>query len=203
MAIIAENKGGTFEPMPSGNYVARCYSMIQIGTVEEEYEGQKKKTSKVRLSFEFPTELKVFKEELGEQPFALSKEYTLSMHEKASLRKDLENWRGQAFTEAEAKSFDVSNLIGKSCMINVIHKVDSQGTMRAKISSISTMPKGLQAPTQINPTQLLSYDNFDYKLFETLPEYLRKKIESTPEYLAMENKESVKQVIDSNDSLPF
>jgi len=41
MAIIAENKGQNREPIPQSNYVARCYQMIEIGTVKEEFEGGK------------------------------------------------------------------------------------------------------------------------------------------------------------------
>jgi hypothetical protein len=201
MPIIAENKGGSYTPMPSGNYVARCYSMIQIGTIEEEYEGEKKMVSKVRLTFEFPTEQKVFNEEKGEQPFVLSKDFTLSMHEKSSLRKFLESWRGKSFQENEAKSFDISVLINKTCMINVIHKETKNG-VRASISAVSAMPKGLQCPEQINPTQLLTFDNFDVKLFESLPDFLKDKIKTSKEYKALDLKER-ESVNQDNDDLPF
>ena len=71
MEIIASsNPGGkTFAPVEAGNYVARCYSMVHIGTISDEYKGEKKEASKVRLTFELPTETKVFKEENGEQPY--------------------------------------------------------------------------------------------------------------------------------------
>ena len=51
MSIIAENKGGDFVLIPAGNHLARCYGMVQIGTVKEEtgiYAG--KETHKVRIS---------------------------------------------------------------------------------------------------------------------------------------------------------
>jgi hypothetical protein len=204
MPIIAENKGsGNYAPLEQGNYVARCYSMIQIGTVEEEYLGEKKTSHKVRLTFEFPTEQKVFKEEKGIQPYVLSKEFTLSMHEKASLRKFLEAWRGKAFSEEEAKKFDVTKLIGKPCMINVIHKESKNGNLNASISNVGGMPKGLECPAQINETQILSYDNFDVKLFESLPDFLKEKIKSSKEFsmLDVEVNQDVKQESDSD--LPF
>ena len=77
MAITAKNESKPRELIPAGNYIARCYQMLQIGTVEEEYKGEKKMQEKVRISWELPTELKVFKEENGEQPLVISKEYTL------------------------------------------------------------------------------------------------------------------------------
>ncbi len=45
MAILAENNGGgNFERelIPAGLQVARCYSMIEIGSVAETWEGQSK-----------------------------------------------------------------------------------------------------------------------------------------------------------------
>ena len=108
MAIIATSNGGTsHEPIPSGSYPARCYSMIHLGTIEENILGTVKKLNKVRITWELPTELKVFKEENGEQPHVISKEFTLSLHEKATLRNFLKNWRGKDFTEDEAKAFDI------------------------------------------------------------------------------------------------
>jgi hypothetical protein len=203
MAIIAENKGsGNFAPIAQGNYVARCFSMIEIGTIEEEYQGEKKMAHKVRLTFEFPTEQKIFKEENGEQPYVISKEFTLSMHEKAGLRKFLEAWRGKSFTELEAKAFDITVLLGKPCMINIIQKENSKGNLVSQISSVGGMPKGLECPPQINVTQLLSFDNFDELLFETLPDYLKDKIKSSKQYAALHigGGEVSQQV---NDDLPF
>jgi hypothetical protein len=203
MAIIAENKGGgNYAPIPQGNYVARCYSMIEIGTIEEEFQGEKKKAHKVRLSFEFPTEQKVFKEENGEQPYVLSKEFTLSMHEKSALRKFLESWRGKSFSEIETKSFDITVLVGKPCMINVIHKESKNGNVNAVIGSVGAMPKGLACPEQINKTQVLSYDNFDTDLFNSLPDFLRDKIKSSAQYQRMTG-EDVRMVDEELSDLPF
>lgn len=185
MAIIATNNGNDFvyEPVPAGTYAARCISMVEIGTVEETFQGENKRVKKVRFTWELPTETKVFKEGEGERPYSVSKEFTLSMHEKANLRKTLEGWRGKAFTEEEAKAFDITALLGKECMISVIHKSSTDGTKKyAVISSISTVPKGMKVPPQINETFVFSYDNYSREAFEKLPEYLREKMVKTPEY---------------------
>ena len=200
MAIIAKNSGGgDYSPMESGMYVARCTQMVQIGTITEIINGESKTHSKVRLGFEFPTELKVFKEEKGEQPYFLSKEYTLSFHEKATLRQHLETWRGKKFTDEEAKNFDITKLLNVACTINVVHKEAKNGKVYAEIGSISPLMKGTLCPEQINPTQVLSFDNFDNALFESLPEFLRKKIESSLEYKSIENK----IVVEPTDEIPF
>ena len=54
MAINATNDSKPRELLRHGNYVARCYQMIEIGTVEEEYMGQMKTQKKVRVGWEFP-----------------------------------------------------------------------------------------------------------------------------------------------------
>jgi hypothetical protein len=206
MAIIAKNSGGgDYTPMESGMYVARCVQMVQIGTINELINGESKTAHKVILGFEFPTELKVFKEENGEQPFFLRKEYTLSFHEKATLRKHLETWRGKKFTDEEASSFDITKLLNVSCTINVVHKESKTGKIYAEIGSISPLMKGTICPEQINPTQVLSFDNFDTDVFDSLPEYLRKKIEGSEEYKELATKVALQnnKSLETSEDLPF
>ena len=206
MPITASNTGTNFAPVPAGTYVARCFSMVHIGTIPEEYQGETKEQNKVRISWELPTEKKVFNEEKGEQPYSVSKDFTLSMHEKANLRKFLESWRGRGFTEDEAKSFDVTRLLEKPCMLSVIHKTSKQGKTYAEISSVSTLPKGFECPPQINPTFEFSFENFSQEKFDSLPDWLKDKIKTSKEYRMVtfpEHTETTEttQVVD--DDIPF
>lgn len=208
MPITASTNATPRELIPSGNYLARCYSMVHIGTVEEIIMGTQKKLNKVRLTWELPTELKVFKPENGEQPRVISKEYTLSMNEKSNLRKMLASWRGKDFTEAEAKGFDITKLLGATCMLNIIHKPGTKDPSKIyeEIGSVSPVPKGMPASKQINKTVLLDYDNFDEDVFESLPEFVKNKIMVSDEYKAMikGDKETPKgQIPDTEDGLPF
>lgn len=184
MAILAENNGGgNFERelIPAGIQVARCYSMIEIGTVAETWEGQSKLSKKVRLTFELPNEMRVFKPENGEQPMSISKTFTLSMHEKAGLRKFLESWRGKTYTEAEALKFDVSKLLGAAGMLTITH-TDKEGKTYANIQAVAPVMKGMTCPDQMNPSKILSYDAFDWDVYNELPKFLQDQIASTPEY---------------------
>lgn len=185
--ITATNEGGgNFAPMEQGTYLARCYSMVHIGTILESYQGQDKLQNKVRISWEFPTELKEFKQGEGEKPYVLSKEFTLSLHEKSTLRAFLKSWRGKDFTEDEAKAFDISKLIGVPCTASVIH-VEKDGKKYAQIASVSTVMKGATVPSQINPSFELNYDNFDLDKFKSLPEFIRKKMEGSNEFAKVQN----------------
>ena len=209
MAIIATNTGGAnFEPIATGNYPARCYSMIHIGTTDEVILGVAKRLNKVRITWELPTELKVFKEENGEQPHVISKEFTLSMHEKATLRGFLKNWRGKDFTDDEAKAFDIEKLIGAPCMLNISHKTKKDGSgVYAEIGSIGTMPKGFACPDQINPSFVFTYENFDEDKFNTLPDYLKAKMVNSDEYKSAVNGahhiESPAEELVEDDGMPF
>lgn len=199
MAITAK-KSETFERelIEAGNYVARCYRMVEIGTVDEEFLGVKKQMHKVRIGWELPTELKIFNPEKGEQPCVIDKEYTLSLAEKANLRKDLQSWRGKAFSDDEAEAFDITKLLGVPCMLNIIHvqgKKDPTKTYQA-IGSVSPMPKGLICPPQVNETFVFDYENFDDMKFNTLPDFLKEQIAKTPEY-----REAISQTVEASPFL--
>lgn len=208
MAIIAKNSGTARELIPAGTYAARCYQMIEIGTVKESILGVEKMLTKVRIGWELPTERRVFKEENGEQPFVISKEFTLSMNEKSNLRKSLESWRGKGFSEDEAKAFDITKLLGAACMINIIHKPSKDGTRTyEEIAGVMPMPKGMQCPAQENKTFVLSYDRFDTTLFESLPDFIKDKMRGSVEFISMQMPNAVhadkNPVSDIADDLPF
>lgn len=191
--ITATNSGGVeHTPVEAGTYPARCYSMIHIGTTKENIMGEEKWLNKVRITWELPTELKEFKQGEGEKPYVISKEFTLSMNEKANLRKFLEGWRGKGFSEDEAKAFDITALLGKPCMISVIHKVSKKGNTYAEISSCSTLPKSMTCPPQINASLELNYtDSWDNVEFSKLPDFIKDKMTQSKEFKAMMNPESI------------
>lgn len=200
--IIAKSSETSFEIVPSGNYVARCYAMIEIGTIFDEMFQVNRKL--VRVSWELPFKKKVFNPEKGEQPYSMHKEYTLSMSDKANLRHDLESWRGKGFTEQEAKAFDITKLLGVPCMLNVIHKTSAKGKTYATISSITPIPEGMTCPPQINETFMLSYAEWSETKFVGLPDWIKEKMQTTPEFQAILSGGSEVPVDDKpNDDLPF
>lgn len=207
--INATNTAPKREVISAGNYAARCYQMIHIGTVKEIILGEEKILNKVRIGWELPTELKVFNEDKGEQPLVLSEEFTLSMHEKSKLRKFLASWRGKDFSEDEAKCFDVTKLVGAACMLNIIHKPSKKdpSIIYAVIGSVSPVPKGLTVPPQINPTFILDYDNFSVEAFNQLPDFIRNKMLNSIEYASMNQPEHQQtqpaEIMEPLDDLPF
>jgi hypothetical protein len=209
MFIIPKSSGSSApkQVTPAGSHVARCYGMIEVGTVEQVYQGETKKAHKVIIDFELPLETSVFREGEPEKPFVISKEYTLSFHEKSTLRAHLSSWRGKPFSDAEAANFDITKLVGVPAMVNVIHKASADGTKTyANIASISPMPKGLVCPEQVNQSRILAYSAWNQEVFMGLPEWLANKISETPEYkakFAMPNNQSIGLNIIEEDSNPL
>ena len=209
MSIIAEKpEGGNFIQVEPGTYVARCYSMIEIGTVKTEYLGKEKILKKVNITWELPTETAIFHEEKGPEPFVVSKTYTLSMFDKANLRKDLESWRGKKYEDDEAEKVDITKLLGKPCLLSVIHQAGKKDPTKnyVTISSISKLMKGQECPDQVNPTRVLSYDEFNWEVFDSLSDYMKDQIRSSDEFKRMQEPNQVRDIESGNDepsNMPF
>ena len=201
--INAPYKGGKdFDPVPAGNHIARCYQIIHVGTVPGEYMGQPIMTNKVRFTFELPNETKIFKEGDAPKPFSISQEYTLSMGEKSNLRKAIQGWIGTSLLKEEAEFFDVEEMIGKPCMLNVVHKTSKKGSVYALVQGIAPIPKGIEAPAQINPSKIFNYTNhFDQATFDALPKFLKEVMEKSEEYKALKNPMQDGEV--NPDEIPF
>jgi len=186
MAINATNKGGNedFELVPAGTYTGRCVKMIHIGTVSETINGLTKVVDKVLIQWELPTELKEFKEGEGEKPYLVQKEFTLSMHEKATLRKFLKDWRGKDFTKEEAESFDITKVLGKPCTISIAHKPSKKDPSKVytEVTSVSQVMKGITCLPQVNPNYEFNYEPFIQSKFDALPQYLKDKMSKSAEY---------------------
>lgn len=186
-----------------GTHLARCIGMIHLGTSEYTYQGQKGRSNKIRITFEFPTETHVWKEGEEAKPFVVSSEYSLSFGTKSKLKPLLESWRGKKFTDEEIDEFDMTKLVGVPAMVSVIHNDKGYAT----ISSITKVPKGLECPPQVNKSTVLDYDeNWSDELFMTLPTFIQDKIRESDEYKALKgsimgmNEEEARGIV---DSIPF
>lgn len=135
MAIIAKKTGGNFIPCPSGTFSAVCCDVVDLGVLKVSFGGKDKQQHKIYISWQ------IEEEKPDGKPFLTSKRYTLSLHEKAALRKDLEAWRGKPFTETECEGFDVEKLIGAPCFLNVLQEKKGDDTY-ANVKAIMKLPKG-------------------------------------------------------------
>lgn len=185
MKMPKPSEGGNFQRVSEGLHYAVCYQVIDLGTQVVEWQGERKEQRKVQISWEVPEERV---EDTG-HPCSIHNRYTFSSHEKAKLRHDLESWRGKSFTDEELdpdnpKGFDIRNLLGKACQINVVHN-ERNGKTYANIASIVPPPKGKQTPDTENEHIYFSMDNpaeFDRDAFNKLPDFLQEIIRKSPQY---------------------
>lgn len=182
MPLIATSNETGPRPLPSpGTHVARCVSVIDMGTHTGEYAGKAIRRHKVRLTWELPCETAVFRAENGEQPFVVSKLYTLSLHEKSALRHDLESWRSRQFTEEELAGFDIRKLLNTPCLLAIVHQEKDARTF-ANIVSVSQLAKGLECPQAYNPLVHYEIEQGRDGVYELFPEWLRNKIAECEEW---------------------
>lgn len=186
MGLTASHKSTSVStPAPAGNHVARCVRVIDLGMQKDDGQFGLKIQHKLMLTWELPDEKHTFKEENGPEPFQVSKEYTVSLHEKAGLRKELESWRGRAFTAEELDAFNVGKLLGAPCLLNVIHSPRKDGGgMRAKVGGISPLPKGFKCPDAISPQIKYEVEQMRDETFKSLPEWIQNRIASCEDWKA-------------------
>jgi hypothetical protein len=100
------------------------------------------------------------------------------MNEKSNLRHDLEGWRGRQFTDEEAEDFDTRNVLGKPCMINVIHKPGKKGKTYANIAGIAGLPKSASIAPIVSSIPPIYYGPDETDTYQQLPQWIREKIDT-------------------------
>jgi hypothetical protein len=194
-------------------HLARCYRIVDLGTQEVTYKGDTKLQHKIMLQFEVHGEDdsgKPLVTDKGE-PMSISKNFTLSLGEKATLRADLEAWRGRAFTPEELQGFDIAKLLGVWAMLAVSKDVGQDGKQYTNIKNINPVPKVLKdtVPLGFNKPAIFSINNPDMELFDTFSKSTKAKIEKSPEWQAVVKRGGAPAPVggtgfdDMEDDIPF
>lgn len=145
MPIYArEPEGKNFNPPPEGIHVACCCDVVDLGMADHGY-GEKH-------FVEVFWQLEDTNPETGDR-FTVRRRYTNSLSEKASLRKDLETWRGRKFNKEELAGFDLEVLIGKPCQVQVAHRLTEHGKTFANVTAVIPLGKGQRNPGITNYTR--------------------------------------------------
>ena len=190
--VASDSGGGNFKRVPPGAYIGRCYSLVDLGTQLTTGQYGEKLQHKLRLGFELFGE-----DEQGEpltidvdgkmMPLIITKGYTVSLHEKSGLRRDLAAWRGKDFTDEEAKAFDVSKLMGAYAMVNVTTS-ETNGKTYSNIAGLTPIPGALKnaKPAAVHANVIFDLDKPDMKVFATFHEKLQDAIKKSPEWAAID-----------------
>jgi hypothetical protein len=202
-----------FQIAPAGTHLARLYRIIDLGTQMREYEGKVTMSRKGKFFFELHGEDAEGKSLLTSdgKPLIQSREYTISLNEKANLRRDLEAWRGKSFNEEELKGFHLKTLLGHFCMVNISHRQKGDMTY-ADLKGISSVPaiyKKAGLPEGVNTTMLFDLNNFDAAMFDSLSDNIKETIKKSPEYRGIGEQSKAYQaatvgsIADLDDDVPF
>ena len=209
---ISESQKSERKLPEAGATVGVLYSIVDMGHLETNFDNKKKWTPKVRFTFELPDQTDEYevvengKTTKVQKPMVVSIEQTRSLGEKASLRKLLEQWRGQTFTSKELQAFSLKNLLGKPAMLTLIHKTSQQGRQYCAIAGASKLPKGMKAPaTTINDTIYYEIEEGEGGQFPDMPDWLQEKIRASKEFATAAGKSTATKVeLDADgNAMPF
>lgn len=168
-------KGKDFGRLEDGPVLARIVSVIDLGLQEQTDWKTKEKTDPkkiVMITYETPDEMITY-EKGGEEvtkPRWISKDYTLSFHEKSALTSlvDALNPNLQSLDE----------LLNVPCMVTI----GSTSTGNAKVISVAKPMKGAVVGELQSDTFHFDFSHPDMELFDALLEWQQNKIKSALDY---------------------
>jgi hypothetical protein len=177
MGLMAKSTGGPRVLPPEAVHIGICIGVYDLGTQVSPQFGPNRK---VALCWELDAQM------TDGKPFTITQQYTLSLHEKASLRALLESWRGRAFTEAQLEGFDIFTVLGAPCQLQVIHNKGGDGQTYANVKTVMPLPKSMKVDTTTeNEVRSFSFDE-QAPGHVDIPagtwEWIVKKIQAAPEY---------------------
>jgi len=201
MGLIVKASGEKeYKICPAGSHIARCYRVVDLGTQKTIWMGVEKAKKQIMVTWELHGEDAEGKPLLTDdgRPLAVSRKFTPSLNNKATLRAFLVAWRGREFTDDELQGFHLKNVLDKWCMLNITHTSKGDKTY-ANISSISAVPSAIKKagmPDPVNPTIWFDIDEPDMKVYSEFPDYMKEMISSSPEWKMRDDD------IGSNSNLP-
>lgn len=175
---IRFDKGEERPILPEGNHLARLYSVVEIGTVPVAY--REEPARQIRLTWELPEEIAEF--DGVQKPLVIGNKYTASMYKESKLRKIVEGMSGK-LDDKEADEFDLQTLLGKACMLNVVHTTGKNGKTYANVASAAPLPKAIkEVPDQFNNSIWLDYgEGWNEEVYNSLPQWVRNEMGESQE----------------------
>lgn len=168
MALTAKQKS-RYTPAPAGTHTAILIALVDCGLqYSERFDNQ---SERLWVQFELPHE----QMEDG-RPYTIGAIMANSLNEKAGFRKVAEALLGRALKPNELGGLDLGPLLGKSCLVSIVHR-EADGKTRAKIDGAMPLPKGQAVSPPQNELTAYDLDDPDEAVFERLPEFVRDMIE--------------------------
>jgi len=174
---VSETGKKEFPILEEGSYVAICNMLVDLGMQFNETYGNSSR--KVLIGWELPEELIEIN---GEKvPRTINQRYTASLNEKSVLRRDLAAWRGRDFTPAELAEFNLRNIVGAPCLLQIIHR-EYNGKKYANVVSVMSLPKGMPKPQMSEPPVIYDIDEDDPAKVNDLAPWIKEIIVKSDSY---------------------
>ena len=209
MSLTVSSGGGDYESLKPGRYQAICYKIVDVGTRMESFKGgPEKKRTLVYLYWEVShiqmgNDGEEFWDEItmsDGRPFSIAKKYTASLNENATLHLDLKSWRGKPFTAEQLKSFDIDNLLGKTCELEVIGYQKQDGSDGVAVESVYKPDGGVKNVATINDKEAFDLDLYKLEftgkscadskrmldIYYDLPDWMKDLIDNSIEMKAVD-----------------
>ena len=167
-----------YEQPPAGSHTATCFRVVDLGTQPGKYGPR----PQVLFSWDLPDELMT-----DQRPFVISRVYGLSSDPRSNLLADVEGSLGRTLAPSEFGKFDLSTLLGTTCLIGIKHQARENGKVYANVTSIMRKPKAIaERMSPANPVVGFSLADRPFRQleYEELPSWVRDKIARSPEYAA-------------------
>ena len=132
MSLTAADNRPAFKPAPAGLLPAVCVDVVDHGEVMTPYRPKPVRQISLRWQIDKTDP------DTGRR-FVVSRRYSLSLNERSTLSKDLENWRSVTFTPADRRAgFELEQLIGDNCLLQVVQEPakDGTGQMFARVRAV-------------------------------------------------------------------
>jgi hypothetical protein len=160
--------------VPAGTHLATAFALIGVGFQETSF-GIK---NRVYVGWEIHGHRFKWTKDGHENdaPATVWRAYNVSLFKQATLRIDIEAWRGKSLTKEEAKNFDLFGMVGKSCQLTVEHAHVGEKTY-GNVMSVNQLLEGTEAPP-LESDEIRYLQPDDVADWNLVPDFLRKKIEN-------------------------
>ena len=162
-------------PVEPGVYMAVCIGIVDLG--EQYSEKFKSYSNKVKFVWALPGETITI--EGKEEERQLSKEFTLSISKKGSLRGFLESWNSRSYSDEEFGELDIFDQLGKACQLQVVLNETKE---YSNVANLMPIPRGMPVPQSRTEMYTWDMERWDDALFEKLPEWTREQIMKSTQY---------------------
>ena len=204
--MFREKKKAWERPNP-GMYTGICWCVCDYGDQPVVYQGKTSMKHKIRIGIELHGEGSMMSE--GEnvgKHFSVFAYDTLSLGSQSNMRPRLEGWTGKPIpSDEQGDYFDFKTLIGMPCLIQVIHKENTQnpGNPYVNIGAITPLMSGAEIPVMTNQPLYFMLDESTQADFDMLPEWAQNKINLDGYQLPQAAAMKVPDFDDENSDIPF